>query len=134
MATTIQYDEIRRMLTARRRDLQNEIHNNLRDVRADALEPDRYGTESGDTSEVHPEGELAFALLEIKGQVLTRINDAVRRLDDGTYGLCAECGDPIARARLRALPFAVRCRECEEMHEQSAQRDGRQWREDSRHC
>lgn len=119
MANTIQYEELRRMLIARRRDLLNEIQNNLRDARADASGQRPYRVESGETTEVHPEDELAFALIQIKGQVLNRINEAVSRLDEGTYGYCGECGDAIAASRLRALPFAVRCKDCEEMREHS---------------
>ena len=119
MANTIHYEELRRMLIARRRDLMNEIQNNLRDARADASGQRPYRIESGETTEVHPEEELAFALIQIKGEMLDRINEAVGRLDEGTYGYCGECGEAIAASRLRALPFAVRCKDCEEMREQS---------------
>jgi len=119
MANTIHYEELRRMLIARRRDLLTDIQNNLREARADASGQRPCLIESGETTEVHPEDELAFALIQIKGQVLNRINEAVSRLDEGTYGTCGECGDAIAASRLRALPFAVRCKDCEEMREQS---------------
>ena len=119
MATTIHYDEIRRVLAARRRDLVDQIQNNLRDARTEASEQKCYRVESGETTEVHPEDELTFALLQLKAQVLTKIDEAMQRLDEGTYGYCGECGDPIAAPRLRALPFAVRCKDCEEMREQS---------------
>ena len=122
MANTFQYDEIRRMLMARRRELLNQIQSNLRDARSEASEPNRYRIESGETTEVHPEDELAFALIQMRSQVLRRIDEAMRQLDEGTYGLCGECGDAIAAPRLRALPFAVRCKECEEMREHSEQR------------
>jgi DnaK suppressor protein len=45
------------------------------------------------------------------------------RLEEGRYGLCFECGDEISEARLRALPFAVRCKDCEEAREIAAQRE-----------
>ena len=125
MANTTHYDEPRHMLTARRRDLLNQIQNGLRDARSEASEHARYRLDSGDTTEVHPEGELAFALIQLKAEVLARIDEAMRRLDEGNYGHCGECGDAIAPARLRALPFAVRCRDCEEMHEQSERRSRR---------
>ena len=55
---------------------------------------------------------------EMQGQ----IKEAVRLLDEGRYGRCVECGVPIPRARLRALPFAVRCLACQERVEtQSSQ-------------
>jgi RNA polymerase-binding transcription factor DksA len=50
---------------------------------------------------------------------LTRIDEALVRLDAGEYGACVECGDEISEPRLRALPFAVRCRSCEETREQN---------------
>jgi len=134
MGNTIHYEELRRMLTARRRALMNEIQTNLRDARSEATGHARCRIESGEAPEVHPEEELAFALLQLKGQVLTRIDEAVRRLDEGTYGYCGECGDAIAAPRLRALPFAVRCKDCEEMREQSEGRERGQAREEWRRC
>ena len=53
----------------------------------------------------------------MKSQVLDRINEAVRLIDEGAYGYCAECDEAIALARLRALPFAIRCKDCEEARE-----------------
>ena len=43
---------------------------------------------------------------------LDRTERALAKLDDGTYGMCDACGAPIARARLTAMPDAVRCLEC----------------------
>jgi|SRR5918995_7102308 DnaK suppressor protein len=123
MANTIHYDEIRRTLTARRRELLNEIQNNLRDARSAASVPNRYPVESGETGEAYPEDELAFALMQMKSQVLRKIEEAMRQLDEGIYGICGDCGDAISAPRLRALPFAVRCKECEEMLEHAEQRE-----------
>ena len=53
----------------------------------------------------------------MKGETLNKVNEALRRLEEGTYGNCFECGDEIAGPRLRALPFAVRCQACEERRE-----------------
>jgi DnaK suppressor protein len=50
---------------------------------------------------------------------VTRIDEALVRLDAGEYGSCRECGSGIAEQRLRALPFAVRCQACEERREQA---------------
>ena len=43
---------------------------------------------------------------------IVAIQAAIRRMDEGTYGFCAGCGEPIAPARLRALPFATTCIDC----------------------
>lgn len=48
---------------------------------------------------------------------LAQVDDALHRMENGTYGLCEECGQTIARARLRALPFASLCRRCKEQEE-----------------
>jgi len=48
---------------------------------------------------------------------------ALRRLDEGSYGDCFECGEEIAEPRLRALPFAVRCKDCEEARETAERRE-----------
>jgi DnaK suppressor protein len=59
----------------------------------------------------------------MKSETLNKINDALARLEAGNYGDCFDCGEEIAEKRLRALPFAVRCKECEEAREVAAQRE-----------
>jgi len=61
--------------------------------------------------------DMDFALMRIGEGTVRAIDDAVERLDDGTYGACAECGTAIAPARLRAIPFARLCRVCQELVE-----------------
>jgi DnaK suppressor protein len=137
MAHTTHHDELRHLLGARRRDLLSQIQNTLRDARSETSGHARYRIDAGETTEVHPEDDLAFALIQFKGEVLARIDEAMCRLDEGIYGFCGECGDAIASARLRALPFAVRCKDCEEMHEQSVRRGRRERvlpRDEWRHC
>jgi len=64
--------------------------------------------------------EAARRVLRIEVQAL---QDALARLDQGDYGNCFECGEEIAEKRLRALPFAVRCKDCEEAREAAEQRE-----------
>src|SRR5918998_330058 len=64
-----------------------------------------------------------LALIQMKAETLTRVNEALERLNAGSYGRCNECGDEISPQRLRALPFAVRCKDCEEAREIAAQRE-----------
>ena len=61
--------------------------------------------------------DLDAALADLATTTIHRIDQALERLDVGTYGLCTRCGDPIGEARLRALPFAVCCRHCEAARE-----------------
>ena len=61
--------------------------------------------------------DMEFALVQMKADTLSRIDEAMRRLEAGAYGECAECGTEIPAARLKALPFAVLCRDCQEQEE-----------------
>ena len=53
----------------------------------------------------------------VKTEMLAKVNAAVQRIDDGTYGTCVDCDETISALRLRATPFAVRCKGCEQTRE-----------------
>lgn len=67
------------------------------------------------------EDELAAGLMAIEAAQLEDIEAAIKRIDNGVYGLCIDCEKPIPRKRLEVLPFARRCLICES----STQRYGR---------
>jgi DnaK suppressor protein len=69
---------------------------------------------------------LDFALIEMKSRTLARINEALQRLEMGTYGECVDCEEPIANVRLQALPFAERCRDCQQAREEIAEEAAKQ--------
>jgi DnaK suppressor protein len=121
-AKTSRYRELKKMLEERRRELMNEVQGKIRDVRADNGK-DREVFDQGESSEVDIQEDIEFALIQMKAETLNKINEALRRLDEGTYGNCFECGEEIAGPRLRALPFAVRCKDCEEARETAEQRE-----------
>ena len=116
-------DDIRRMLVERRRELLNEIQSRVRDVREEGSCNDHHSTHPGEAVEAEPEDDLAFALIQMKAEALERVDEAVRHFDEGTYGYCVDCGEVIASSRLRAIPFAIRCKECEEMREHTQHRE-----------
>ena len=116
------YSELRQMLEDRRRELMHEVQGRIRDVRTEGVK-DREVLDQGESSEVDIQEDIEFALIQMKSETLNKINEALRRTEEGTYGNCFECGDEIAHARLRALPFAVRCKDCEEARENAEQRE-----------
>jgi RNA polymerase-binding transcription factor len=63
---------------------------------------------------------MEFALAEMRAATLQRIDEAIQRLHDGTYGICTDCGGDISEARLEALPFASLCRYCQAERELTA--------------
>jgi len=76
-----------------------------------------------ESAEADIQEDLEFALVQMKSETLNKINDALVRLEQGNYGNCFDCGEEIAQKRLRALPFAVRCKDCEEARENAEQRE-----------
>lgn len=66
------------------------------------------------------EREKAFQLASAEGRILLEINEALRRIARGEYGVCESCGSPILRARLEAMPTARLCLSCKEKEERAA--------------
>ena len=121
-AKSSRYNELKKMLEDRRRELLNEVQGKIRDARAEGGK-ERDVLDQGESSEVDIQEDIEFALIQMKAETLNKIDAALRRLDEGSYGDCFECGEEIAEARLRALPFAVRCKDCEEARETAEQRE-----------
>lgn len=69
--------------------------------------------DEGDLSHSDADKDLAFHLGERETHQLQEIDDALRRIDDGTYGTCMRCGKPIDEARLEAVPTALYHAECQ---------------------
>jgi DnaK suppressor protein len=118
------YADLKRMLEERRREILSEVQGRIRGQR----EADTWGKvhevlDTGESSEADIQEDIEFALIQMKAETLTKINDALGRLDEGTYGYCSDCGGEISEQRLRALPFAVRCKDCEESREVAAERE-----------
>ncbi len=106
-------EELRQSLLAERAELQAQLAE---------LETSSFGSSQSDLS-----GEVAFdeeyadsgtatfererdeSLTDNARDLLRKIEKALVRMDEGTYGLCERCGKPIEKARLKALPYATLC-------------------------
>jgi phage/conjugal plasmid C-4 type zinc finger TraR family protein len=66
------------------------------------------------------EQEFTLGLLQNQEQALQEISLALDRIDKGTYGRCEECGNPIPKARLQALPHTRHCVACARKLQQSS--------------
>jgi len=64
-------------------------------------------------------GEREFAVLsmERESKILAQVGEALRRMDDGEFGVCMECEEPISTKRLAAVPWAAYCLQCQEVHD-----------------
>ena len=110
--------QLRALLEDKRRQLTIGLNDLMRDVRASG-ESSRV-SDPQDGADADHRDDLDLALLQMRGETLSGIDAALRRLDAGTYGKCGDCSQPIPSERLRALPFAARCKACEEAREAAA--------------
>ena len=122
--TRDRYAELTRILEERRREIMDQVQEKIRDVRTESPNSPTQGVlDAAESSEADIQDEIEFALIQMKAETLHKIEEALRRLEEGTFGYCFECGEEISERRLRALPFAVRCKNCEEQRETMQQRE-----------
>ena len=107
---------LKQMLEDRRRD----IHDRLRSLRETLPAQVAEVKDAEEQSVDDFAQDVELALMEMKSETLSQIDEAVRRLERGDYGTCAHCGREIAEARLKALPFATLCLECQENEEEAS--------------
>ena len=74
-------------------------------------------SDDGDLADVAITDSLQATNLNRHRATLRAIEEALLRIDEGTYGTCEDCGEEIAVGRLNAVPFALRCVECQEIQE-----------------
>ena len=119
------YSDLKKMLDGRRREIQAEVQGKMRGVREEGTWGGKLNEvlDAVESAEADIQEDLEFALVQMKSEMLNKINDALARLEQGNYGNCFDCGEEIGEKRLRALPFAVRCKDCEEARENAEQRE-----------
>lgn len=107
-----------RLLTAKRQEIMKEIEGvlgqSLTDDQQRRLES---AMDVGDQALADLERELGISLMEMRNRKRQMIDEALTRLTEGTYGICAECGVEISEKRLAAVPFAKLCVECQSRQE-----------------
>jgi RNA polymerase-binding transcription factor DksA len=107
--------EIGRFLRARQLALAGLIRRGLGERQGHAGEDSDQVASASRTLD----DEVQAALVDRASQELIQVNAALELLRDGRYGLCRDCASFIGLARLRSLPFAQRCRPCQERLEQT---------------
>jgi DnaK suppressor protein len=108
-----------RSLNIKVRDARYELLKNmLEDRRRDILDETSEVRDAEEQSVDDFIQDVDFTLMQMKAETLRKIDEALQRLDQGTYGICGDCGRELSAPRLRALPFAALCRECQEDQEE----------------
>lgn len=115
-------EAIRRILERRYRDVQSSL--------AALMSAGQADTEV--LGDIEADDGVLHLVNDAQWRTLTQIGRALDKLDEGTFGVCEECGQPIGEARLRALPFADLCIQCKQTEERAggspagtASQDGR---------
>ena len=76
------------------------------------------GQDEGDCSVFYQFEHVSCSQFDSQLESIRKIELALKRLDEGSYGCCEECGEEIIMERLKAIPFALLCRDCQEAREQ----------------
>lgn len=109
--TAAQREELKALLLAARRDLQAQMQQNRENLAPPATDQD--GIVQGNVGR-----EVDQTLTDIDAADLARIDHALEAMEDGSYGLCAECGCSIPFERLKVEPQTQHCVACKSRWEQ----------------
>lgn len=118
--TTEQTEELRGMIEQRHRALLEEVQDGTERAREDSFE-DLAGQapDAGDESVATLIGDIDHADVSRDVAELRALEAAQGRMDEGRYGVCADCGGEIEYERLKAAPAALRCIRCQTLHEKT---------------
>ncbi|MEP7151027.1 MAG: TraR/DksA family transcriptional regulator [Nitrospira sp.] len=109
---------LQRMLLAKRQEIMREIEGNLgQSLTEDQQRRLESARDVGDQALMDLDRELGLSLMEMRNRKRQAIDEALMRLNEGTYGICAECGIEVSEKRLEAVPFAKLCVQCQSRQE-----------------
>jgi len=107
-------DVVRRLLTTQRDEILAMYEH---DVKAGQEASDEGSDDIVDRANNAYSRELLFSLSDGERHTLLRIEEALQRTESGTYGICTNCGNEIRPGRLKAMPWARYCIDCQELAE-----------------
>jgi len=120
MPKKIRQQKLQKMLQERKKKILAELRDQVYEKLGKEYRSEfERGMDSGDVSFVDLLQSVGIKLVDIRQEELIKMDAAERKLRDGTYGICEECGNEISEERLAAIPYAVRCLEDEERYEQT---------------
>ena len=109
-----QAEKLKDQLKRRRTELVGEIESRLADAKTERVAPDAVSTtDGGDKALLEAASGLDLAIVRRDIDELRAVERALARMEDGSFGECADCGSAIAPERLQAHPAAVRCASCQ---------------------
>lgn len=110
---------LRKQLIKKREEIIREAKTEIaKYITGEANQLVETALDEGDWSVIDVSTDISLKRLETHRQGLLGIDEALLKLREGTYGVCEECGNDIFAERLKVMPFAIFCRECQERREQ----------------
>ncbi len=103
----------RKLLEEKRSELMDRVRQALAGAGAEA----EGAPDLGDRALTTTSQEMLLQLSVGERKILRLIDEALERIEEGTYGACVHCGGPIQKARLEAIPWARHCIECQELQD-----------------
>lgn len=101
--------EIKKKLETKKNEIEQRLQALLKDKR-------RYGEaipqDFSDQAQMIENDEVIDSLDKLEREELSQINEALKKLENGSYGVCINCGSEISINRLRAMPYALLCIDC----------------------
>lgn len=123
-------EKLRKILNKKREEIlkeaKEEIGRHLKDERKILVET---ALDDGDWSVIDLAEDVDMAILERHKDSLNKIDESLINLEEGTYGICEDCGNEISEVRLKALPFAIYCLDCQKKKEDLEKIEGEEERE-----
>ena len=121
-----QIKQFRQLLITERVKLADEIKSIAHDASTSPRDASgdlsAYTVHMADMAADTYERELSMNIVSTEQELLYQIDDALKRLDDGSFGLCQQCNQPITMSRLKAVPYASLCISCQRSKEQKNKR------------
>ncbi|HYA26666.1 MAG TPA: TraR/DksA C4-type zinc finger protein [Thermodesulfovibrionales bacterium] len=110
---------LRRQLIQKREEIVREAKSEIaKYITGEANQLVETALDEGDWSVVDVSADINLRRLETHRQRLLGIDEALMKLREGSYGVCEDCGTEISAERLKVMPFAIYCRDCQEKREQ----------------
>lgn len=110
---------LRNALVRKREEIVKEAKSEIsKYIRGESKQLVDTALDNGDWSVVDLSEDISLRKLSTHRETLVKIDEALRKIDEGTYGKCEDCGEDISVERLKVLPFAIYCVDCQERREQ----------------
>lgn len=111
-------ERLRRLLIQKREDIIREAKTEIKKFKSgENKQLVETVMDDGDLSVVDLAEDISLKQLSTHRETLIKIDTALRKLNEGTYGICEECGEEISEERLKIMPFAIYCRDDQEKKE-----------------